>query len=93
MNADTTKMVDAVLPKLTITHNVNPSVAADFIASAVPINGSLALKFTSNVNVDQMKCRVSGIKIVDLKRFLKSSENAPLRKHSANLPARVPRYM
>src|SRR5437016_917518 len=33
---DRTKDVDAVLPKISVTKNINPSLAADFVASAIP---------------------------------------------------------
>jgi hypothetical protein len=75
---DRTNDVDAILPKLAVAKNINPSLAAGFIASAIPINGSLNLKFTSNVNVDQMTCKVSSIKIADLIKFLKDPKNSAL---------------
>lgn len=73
---DRTNDVDAILPKVSITKNINPSLATDFVASAIPINDSLNLKFTSNVNVDQITCKVSSIKIKDLRAFLKDPHNS-----------------
>lgn len=70
--------VSAILPKLKITKNINPTLASDLIASSIPINGSVNLKFTSNVDIDQISCKVSSIKIADLKNFLRDPNNAPL---------------
>lgn len=70
--------ISAVLPKLKATKNINPSLASDFIASSIPINGSLNLKFTSNVDIAQMNCKVSSIKIIDLKKFLRDPDNRSL---------------
>jgi hypothetical protein len=72
----TKEVADAILPKLSITKNINPSLASDFVASAIPISGSLNLKFTSNVNMDQMNCKVSSIKIADLEKFLRDPKNS-----------------
>src|SRR5258708_5963974 len=69
LNQDRSDDVKAVLPKLAISKNINPSLATDFIASAIPLNGSVNLKFTSKVDMDQMNCRVASIKIADLQKF------------------------
>jgi hypothetical protein len=74
-----TKDVDAILPKIKGSKNINPSLAADFVASAIPINGSLNLKFTSDVNVDQITCKVTSMTIPDLKNFLKDPKNSALQ--------------
>ena len=77
-NDDATNEIDAILPKIASTKNIIPSLAADFVASSLPVNGSLNLKFTSNVNLDQVNCRISSVKIAELKTFLRDPKNASL---------------
>jgi hypothetical protein len=78
IDQDRTNDVSAILPKLTVTKNINPSLAVNFITSAIPLSGTANLKFTSNVDLDQMNCKVDSIKIIDLQNFLKDTKNAPL---------------
>ncbi len=75
---DRTAEVDGILPGIKTSKNINPSLATNFLASAIPVNGTLDLKFTSNVNVDQVNCRVLNVKISDLQAFIKDPQSAKL---------------
>lgn len=78
--SDATRDVEAILPKLAVTKNINPTLASDFVASSLPISGSLNLKFTSSVSLDQVTCRIASVKIAALQAFLRDPHNADLAK-------------
>jgi hypothetical protein len=75
---DKTREVSGYIPKIEGSSNIEPKVALDLLASLFPLSASADFKFTSNVSIAQMECKIKRFPVPAVTAFLQDPGNSAL---------------